>query len=264
MEGTAAQGLVSGLHSPVGGAAQLTRVDQCGTHVRGRERRKWFHPAASSLAQELPALMDRRSSTPPLSQASVPSAPLPVHVQAVRLPGGNSLQSFISDGVVSKPHASETLAAWTRANSLGEGLTEQRPVPGRPQKTFVRLRGGRGSDYGKPQHTAAPRFTALCHLSPNTSKRVCPPGSTGTFAHGEAVWPLPNALQAGEPLLPVSPMDPSDPAACSWAFTPLPHQSTVRHRTQELQALLHCLYKPGGIETHSFLPIGGFGERVSC
>ena len=110
----------------------------------------------------------------------------------------------------------------------------------------------------------APCFTALWHLSPNTSKRVCPPGSTGTFAHGEAVWPLPNALQAGEPLLPVSPTDPSDPAACSWAFTPLPHRSTVRHRTQELQAPLHCLYKPGGIETHSFLPIGGFGEQVSC
>ena len=46
---------------------------------------------------------------------------------------------------------------------------------------------------------------------PNTRKRGCSPGSARTFAEGEAIWPLPNALQAGELLLPVWHMDPSTP-----------------------------------------------------
>ena len=47
---------------------------------------------------------------------------------------------------------------------------------------------------------------------------LCSPGSAGTFACREAVWSLPNALIAGELLLPMWPVDPLDLAACSWGF----------------------------------------------
>ena len=59
-------------------------------------------------------------------------------------------------------------------------------------------------DYDKPQtHSRqAPGFTTLWHLGGNTSKCGCSLGSSGTFASWEAIWLLPNALQARELLLP--------------------------------------------------------------
>ena len=44
-------------------------------------------------------------------------------------------------------------------------------------------------------------------------------GVHGTFACGEAVQPLPNALLAEEQLLPMWPTDPSNLTACSQGFT---------------------------------------------
>ena len=81
----------------------------------------------------------------------------------------------------------------------------------------------------------APGFATLWHLCPNTSKRGCSLGSPGTFARGEAVWPLPNARQAAELLLPVWHTDLSDPAACSWGSAPLPHQSTAGTELQNFR-----------------------------
>ena len=57
------------------------------------------------------------------------------------------------------------------------------------------------------------------------------------MAGGEAVWPLPNSLQAGELPFPGWHMNPSGQAACSWGFPLLPHQNTARHWALELQTL---------------------------
>ena len=64
-------------------------------------------------------------------------------------------------------------------------------------------------------------------------------GLLGSFAYGEAVWLLPNALQAGETLIPVWDTGPSDCTACSWGFALLPHQNNARHRALELE-ILRC------------------------
>ena len=74
-----------------------------------------------------------------------------------------------------------------------------------------------------------PGFAALWHLCSNISKRGSSLGSTRTFGYGEAIWPLPNADQAGELLLPLWHMDPSDLAVGPWKFALLPCQSTARH-----------------------------------
>ena len=58
---------------------------------------------------------------------------------------------------------------------------------------------------------SASGFTTLWHLCPNTSKHGCSLGSTGTFACGDAVWPLPNALKAGRLLLPCGTRTPQTP-----------------------------------------------------
>ena len=115
-------------------------------------------------------------------------------VQAVCPPRGTSLQRFISDGVVFQ-------------NPTGAGL---------PQKTLLRLHSGRGSEIVANHNTQlVPGFTILWHLCPNTSEHGYSLGFTGTFACGEAVWPLPNALHTGELLLPLWHTDCSDPAVCS-------------------------------------------------
>ena len=61
-----------------------------------------------------------------------------------------------------------------------------------------------------------PDFTALWCLCFKISKRGCSPGSAGTFACGEAIGPLPNALLTGELLLFAWPVDPLDFAVCFW------------------------------------------------
>ena len=77
-------------------------------------------------------------NTPPLPQDSIHSCLYPVRVQAVHLPGSPSFQSFISDGVVfQNPTLQKPSVAWTHADSLGEGFTEQWLSAGLPQKRFV-------------------------------------------------------------------------------------------------------------------------------
>ena len=73
--------------------------------------------------------------------------------------------------------------------------------------------------------------------------RGCSPGSPGAFACGDAVRPMPRALQAGELVSPVWHMDPSDLAFCSWGFTLLSQQSTTRHGALKLQTLHATVYR---------------------
>ena len=57
----------------------------------------------------------------------------------------------------------------------------------------------------------APGFAVPWHFVPIPViplPNTCSLGFTGIFARGEAIWPVPNALQSGEPLLPVWHMDP--------------------------------------------------------
>ena len=113
------------------------------------------------------------------------------------------------------------------------------------------------------RHTQpVPGFIAFWHLCPNTSKRGCSLGSAGTFAYGETIWPLPSALQAGEPLLPMWHMDSSDPAACSWGFALLPHQSTARHRAPKLQSCYSFVYRILVVlKPSSFFPSVVLGDK---
>ena len=86
---------------------------------------------------------------------------------------------YLRWGGVSKPHASQTLAAWTPDESLQEGLAEQWLGASLPQKMFIWSRSGRGSEIMANHHTkAAPTFPALWHLRPNTSKCGCSLRST--------------------------------------------------------------------------------------
>ena len=88
-----------------------------------------------------------------------------------------------------------------------------------------------------------PGLAMFWHLCFNTSKYGCSLGSTGTFPCEEPLWSLPNALHAGESLLPMSHMEPSDSAAYSWGFTLLPYQSTSRHSASNLQTLCCIVYR---------------------
>ena len=152
----------------------------------------------------------------------------PVPVQAIYL-GVTFLHIFISNGAVSKPYTSETPAAQTHTNCLGEVLAEQWPGAGLPQKTFMTSCRGRRAEIVTNHNTQpVPGFTTLWCPCPNTSKCSCPSGSTETFAQREAVWPLPNALHIGEPLLQCDICTPQT-AACLWGFTLFPHRSTTRH-----------------------------------
>ena len=160
-----------------------------------------------------------------MSQASVHSLPLLCSCPNC-LPARQHLfsQFNLRWVCVSKPQTSETSVAWTCTDSLGDGLTEQWLRASLPQKMFTQLFSGRGSEIMANHNTQlVPGFTALGHLCPNTNKRGCSIGSPGTFACEEAVWPLPNALQAGELLLHLWYTDPSGPATCSWGFVLLPH-----------------------------------------
>lgn len=72
--------------------------------------------------------------------------------------------------------------------------------------------------YGKSQHILTPGFAAHSGIFVLVSVTLATLGSAGTFAFGEAIWPLLNALQAEELLLPLWSTDPSDCAACSWGI----------------------------------------------
>ena len=94
-----------------------------------------------------------------LSQASTHSPPLSC-VQGIHLLGGTSLQSFISDGVVfQNPTLQRPLRLGHTPTPWGRGgLMEQWPDASLTQKTFMRSCSGRGSDYGKSQHTSGAKF----------------------------------------------------------------------------------------------------------
>ena len=86
-----------------------------------------------------------------------------------------------------------------------------------------------GLEFMVNQTQPVPGFVALswglCSYTGEYGSLIVP---TRSFARGEAISPLLNALQAGEPLLPVGPRGSSDRASCSWASALLPHQSTTR------------------------------------
>ena len=54
---------------------------------------------------------------------------------------------YLRGGCVSKHHTSETLAAWTCSNSLGQGVPEQWLDAGLSQKTFMLSHSGRGPEF---------------------------------------------------------------------------------------------------------------------
>ena len=88
-------------------------------------------------------------------------------------------------GLYSKCHTSDIPRSWTHTDYLGEGLAEQWPSTSLPQKTFVQLCSGRGSEIMANHNTQPlPGFPALWAFCPNTSKHGCFPGSAGIFAYG--------------------------------------------------------------------------------
>ena len=141
-----------------------------------------------------------------MSQASVHSLPLTCPCPSHPPPRWHlPAEFYLRWGCVSKPHTSEIYAAWIHTDSLGEGLAEQWPGTDLPQKTFMRSHSGRSSEimvYHNIQ--LVPGFIPLWSHFPNPSKHGCSPGSAGNFAFGEALWPLPNGFQAGEPFLPIA------------------------------------------------------------
>ena len=82
------------------------------------------------------------------------------------------------------------------------------PGAGLPQKKRKSLQShcSKGSEIMANHNTdLGPGFTTLWRLCSNTSKHGCSLGSTGTCTYGEAIWPIPNAFQVGELLLPCGP-----------------------------------------------------------
>ena len=83
-----------------------------------------------------------------------------------------------------------------------------------------------------------PGFTIVWCLCPSTRKCGYSLGSAGTFACGEAIWPV-----LGELFHPLWHTDPSDPAVHSWGFALLPHQITTRHLAVNFQTLCFTVYR---------------------
>ena len=102
---------------------------------------------------------------------------------------------YLSWVCVSNPHTSKTTTVWNLTVPLGEGLVEQWLGASLYQKMVVQSCSD-SSVYGKSQ-TAGTRFccplTSLFQYQMWQLSGVCQ-----DFAHGEAVWPLSNALQTGE------------------------------------------------------------------
>lgn len=81
--------------------------------------------------------------------------------------------------------------------------------------------------YGKASRT--PRLAALSWgPHSHTSEQDCSMLPAGSFFPGEAMPPLPNALQYRELFLPMWPRVSLYHAACSWVSTLLPHRSTAK------------------------------------
>ena len=128
-------------------------------HMYVWERYKWLHPDPYSLAQELCSLTYPRLSSPPLSQASIPSLPLPSSCPS-QPPARWHLppEFYLRWDCVSELHTSETPVAWTHANCLGEGLAEQCWCWLAPENVCVIVLQKRFRDCGKSEHIAGSRF----------------------------------------------------------------------------------------------------------
>lgn len=134
---------------------------------------------------------------------------------------------YLSCHCVSKtPHCRDTRGSCPRWSS-GGGSCHALASTCLFQKMLMWPCSGNSSEFMvKSQHTAC---TRVCCLQPVslflyqwTGSSVTP---TGSFAHGEAVSPLLNALLAVEPLLPMKPRGSSDCAACSRGSALLPYWS---------------------------------------
>ena len=162
-----------------------------------------------------------------MSQASINS--VHSYVQAISLPGGLPSRVLSQMGLCFKTLCFRDSHSLDPLGLSGEGLPKQWLGASLPQETFLRSCSGKCSEIMANHNTQpAPGVTTLCCLCPNTRKHVCSLGSPGTFTCEETIWPLPNALQAGEPLLPVWHTDSSIPTACSWGLALLADQSTSR------------------------------------
>ena len=158
----------------------------------------------SSLTKELCALTNPQSSTSPLSCASMhsppPPCPCPTH-QPTRQ--HLTPEFYLRWGCVSKPHTSEISLAWTHSDSLGEGLAEQWPGAACHRKCSW------DDAVAEVQRLWQITTHSWCQVSLHSGvfvpvpANVAAPGSTGTFACGETIWPLPNILQVEELLLPM-------------------------------------------------------------
>jgi len=84
--------------------------------------------------------------------------------------------------------------------------------------------------YGKCSKKPAPKFAALSQCLYSYDRKQ---GSTSSFVPGQAVPPLPNALQERELFLPVRPRGSSDHAAHSQVSVLLPHRSTTKPARHE-------------------------------
>ena len=148
--------------------------------------------------------------------------------------------------------------AWTLANSLGEGLTEQWLGTSLPQKTFMRLHRSRGSEIMANHNTQlAPGFTTLSHLCSSTSKCDCSLESPGIFVGRlYSLYHMPS--NQGNRFSPCG----TWPLGLCCLFLRIRPASSPEHH----QAL-SCgssnspplFIESCGIETLSFLPVNGFG-----
>ena len=87
----------------------------------------------------------------------------------------------------------------------------------------------------------APGFAVLQCLCSNIGKHGCSPGSSRTFAHWEAIGPVPNALQSGELILLVAhgPHQATLPASGIHPTFSLEHRQALS--SEILDSVLHSL-----------------------
>ena len=154
----------------------------------------WHRNFAWSLMGDQASLLCLR----PLSSPCL----YPVHVQGVLLPGSTSLLSFISDGdVFPNPSFQRTLQVGPTLTLWGNVSLSNGQLA--PECVHAVVQQQRFRDYGKSQYTASARFhCTLMSLSQYQQTRLLS-RVRWDLCLWEAIWPLPNALQAEEPLLPL-------------------------------------------------------------
>ena len=113
----------------------------------------------------------------------------PVHVQAVHLPGGTSLQSFISDDIVfQNPTLQSFLWLGSTPTLWGRVLLSNGLLPACSRKHSCYHAVAEVQQLWQitthSQHQISLHSGIFC---PNSSKCGCFPGSAGPFACGEAI-----------------------------------------------------------------------------